>query len=114
MQSVGVGIGVDYSLYVTDRIRQEYAWCGDLDEAIRRAIRTTGMAVSFTATTLIAGIVVWSFSNLRFQAEMAQLLSDPDGDEHARRGLPGAGVRLDRAPKASSPRHLRCLRSNMT
>jgi hypothetical protein len=33
------------------------------------------MAVSFTATTLIAGIVVWSFSNLRFQAEMAQLLS---------------------------------------
>ncbi len=75
VQSVGVGIGVDYSLYVTDRIKQEYVWCGDLDEAIRRAIRTTGMAVSFTATTLIAGIVVWSFSNLRFQAEMAQLLS---------------------------------------
>ena len=75
VQSVGVGIGVDYSLYVTDRIKQEYTWCGDLDEAIRRAIRTTGMAVSFTATTLIAGIVVWSFSNLRFQAEMAQLLS---------------------------------------
>jgi predicted RND superfamily exporter protein len=75
VQSVGVGIGVDYSLYVTDRIRQEYSWCGDLDEAIRRAIRTTGMAVSFTATTLIAGIVVWSFSQLRFQAEMAQLLS---------------------------------------
>jgi len=75
VQSVGVGIGVDYSLYVTDRIKQEFVWCGDLDEAIRRAIRTTGMAVSFTATTLIAGIVVWSFSNLRFQAEMAQLLS---------------------------------------
>jgi len=75
VQSVGVGIGVDYSLYVTDRIRQEYSWCGDLDEAIRRAIRTTGMAVSFTATTLIAGIFVWSFSQLRFQAEMAQLLS---------------------------------------
>ena len=75
VQSVGVGIGVDYSLYVTDRIKQEAVWCGDLDEAIRRAIRTTGMAVSFTATTLIAGIVVWSFSNLRFQAEMAQLLS---------------------------------------
>ncbi len=42
---------------------------------IRRAIRTTGMAVSFTATTLVGGIVWWSFSNLRFQAEMAQLLS---------------------------------------
>jgi predicted RND superfamily exporter protein len=75
VQSVGVGIGVDYAIYVTDRIRQEYSWCGDLDEGIRRAIRTTGMAVSFTATTLVGGIVWWSFSNLRFQAEMAQLLS---------------------------------------
>lgn len=75
VQSVGVGIGVDYAIYITDRIRQEYSWCGDLDEGIRRAIRTTGMAVSFTATTLVGGIVWWSFSNLRFQAEMAQLLS---------------------------------------
>jgi predicted RND superfamily exporter protein len=75
VQAVGVGIGVDYAIYVTDRIRQEYSWCGDLDEGIRRAIRTTGMAVSFTATTLVGGIICWSFSNLRFQAEMAQLLS---------------------------------------
>ncbi len=75
VQSVGVGIGVDYAIYVTDRIRQEYSWCGDLDEGIRRAIRTTGMAVSFTATTLIGGIICWSLSQLRFQAEMAQLLS---------------------------------------
>jgi predicted RND superfamily exporter protein len=75
VQSVGVGIGVDYALYITDRIRQEYSWCGDLDEGIRRAIRTTGMAVTFTATTLVGGIGAWTFSNLRFQAEMAQLLS---------------------------------------
>ncbi|MFQ5699929.1 MAG: RND family transporter [Myxococcota bacterium] len=74
VQGVGVGIGVDYAIYVTDRIRQEYSWCGDLDEGIRRAIRTTGMAVSFTATTLVGGIIGWVASNLRFQAEMAQLL----------------------------------------
>jgi len=41
---------------------------------VRRAVRTTGMAVSFTATTVVGGIILWSFSNLRFQAEMAQLL----------------------------------------
>ena len=74
VQSVGVGIGVDYAIYITDRIRQEASWCGDLDEGIRRAIRTTGMAVSFTATTLVVGIGAWIFSNLRFQAEMAVLL----------------------------------------
>ena len=75
VQSVGVGVGVDYAFYIIDRIRQEYSWCHDIDEAIRRAIRTTGMAVTFTATTLVAGIIPWSISNLRFQAEMAQLLS---------------------------------------
>jgi uncharacterized membrane protein YdfJ with MMPL/SSD domain len=32
------------------------------------------MAVSFTATTITGGIVLWSFSSLRFQAEMAYLL----------------------------------------
>ena len=74
VQSVGVGIGVDYAIYITDRIRQEYSWAGDLDEGIRRAIRTTGMAVTFTATTLVGGIFAWTFSNLRFQAEMAWLL----------------------------------------
>jgi hypothetical protein len=75
VQSVGVGIGVDYAIYIVDRIQQEVAATrGDIDEAIRRAIRTTGMAVSFTATTIVGGIALWSFSSLRFQAEMAQLL----------------------------------------
>ena len=76
VQAVGVGIGVDYAIYIVDRIRQEVANTdGDIDEAIRRAIRTTGMAVTFTATTVVGGIFFWTFSNLRFQAEMARLLT---------------------------------------
>ncbi|MDP6980935.1 MAG: MMPL family transporter [Myxococcota bacterium] len=75
VQSVGVGIGVDYAIYIVDRIRHEVVDTADIDEAVRRAVRTTGMAVSFTATTIVGGIVLWSFSNLRFQADMAQLLS---------------------------------------
>jgi len=74
VQSVGVGIGVDYAIYIVDRIKQEMADSDDLDEAIRRSVRTTGMAVSFTASTIVVGIALWMFSNLRFQAEMAQLL----------------------------------------
>jgi predicted RND superfamily exporter protein len=74
VQSVGVGIGVDYAIYIVDRIRQEVADTADIDEAVRRAVRTTGMAVSFTATTIVGGIFLWTFSNLRFQAEMAYLL----------------------------------------
>jgi hypothetical protein len=75
VQAVGVGIGVDYAIYIVDRIRQEVARTGDVDVAIRRAIETTGLAVTFTATTVVGGIFFWTFSNLRFQAEMAQLLT---------------------------------------
>jgi len=74
VQSVGVGIGVDYAIYIVDRIRQEVRRAGDVDEGIRRAIRTTGLAVCFTATTVAAAIFLWVFSDLRFQAEMAYLL----------------------------------------
>ena len=75
VQSVGVGIGVDYAIYIVDRIRHEVQDTEDIDEAVRRAVRTTGMAVTFTATTIVGGIVLWTFSSLRFQADMAWLLS---------------------------------------
>ena len=74
VQSVGVGIGVDYAIYIVDRIRHEVSDTADIDEAVRRAIRTTGMAVAFTASTIVGGIVLWTFSSLRFQADMAKML----------------------------------------
>ncbi|MFP3441976.1 MMPL family transporter, partial [Pantoea sp. SIMBA_133] len=68
--AVGIGVGIDYSIYMMDRIREEMAKCGDLRESVRRAISTTGMAISFTALTLMAGIIMWViFSNLRFQSD---------------------------------------------
>jgi len=47
----------------------------DLDYAIRRAVSTAGKAVLFTATTMIAGIVFWAWSFLKFQADMGILLA---------------------------------------
>lgn len=74
--AVGMGIGVDYILYVVDRIKREYARMHDHDRAIKRAIQTSGMAVTFTATTLVAGVIPWVWmSDLRFSAEMAMLLA---------------------------------------
>ncbi|MFH0813103.1 MAG: efflux RND transporter permease subunit [Pseudomonadota bacterium] len=74
--SLGVGVGVDYSIYIIDRIKQEYRRLGNVENAIHLAVNTTGKAVSFTATTLVGGIILWYFlSNLRFQAEMSILLS---------------------------------------
>jgi uncharacterized protein len=74
--AVGMGIGVDYILYVVDRIKREYGRLGDADKAIKRAVSTSGMAVTFTATTLVGGVLPWYFlSSLRFSAEMALLLA---------------------------------------
>jgi hypothetical protein len=74
--AVGMGIGVDYILYVVDRIKREYGRLHDYDGAIKRAINTSGMAVTFTATTLVGGVLPWYWmSSLRFSAEMALLLA---------------------------------------
>ena len=74
--AVGVGVGIDYSIYMMDRIRSEMVKLQDLSAAVRQAIRTTGLAISFTAITLIAGIVMWVLlSDLRFQSDAALLLT---------------------------------------
>lgn len=74
--AVGVGVGIDYSIYMMDRIRSEMVALQDLNAAVRQAIRTTGLAISFTAITLIAGIVMWVLlSDLRFQSDAALLLT---------------------------------------
>ncbi|MCG2576898.1 MMPL family transporter [Dechloromonas sp. XY25] len=74
--AVGVGVGIDYAVYFMDRIREEFAALRDIKQAVINAVATTGYAVSFTAVTLIAGVVMWIFmSDLRFQSDAAVLLS---------------------------------------
>jgi hypothetical protein len=74
--AVGVGVGIDYAVYFMDRIREEMAATRSIHRAVVNAVATTGYAVSFTAATLIAGVVMWIFmSDLRFQSDAAVLLS---------------------------------------
>jgi len=74
--AVGVGVGIDYAVYFMDRIREEMAATRSIHKSVINAVATTGYAVSFTAATLIAGVVMWIFmSDLRFQSDAAVLLS---------------------------------------
>ncbi len=76
VQAIGVGIGVDYAIYIVDRILQEREAGLTQIEAVARGIRTTGLAIAFTASTLVAGIIFWiPISSMRFSAEMSLLLS---------------------------------------
>ena len=71
----GIGLGVDYAIYMMDRIKEEMHVADSLQHAITRAVSTTGVAIAITATTLIGGIIMWVFvSDLRFQADAARLL----------------------------------------
>lgn len=73
--AVGIGVGIDYSIYIMDKIREEYMRLNNLQEAVKSAIATTGVAIGFTALALIAGVVMWVFiSTMRFQADAALLL----------------------------------------
>jgi len=73
--AVGIGIGVDYAIYMLDRMREEVRH-RSIDDAVRVALSTTGAAVLFTAVTVVAGIFYWiPGSSLRFNSEMAMLLS---------------------------------------
>jgi predicted RND superfamily exporter protein len=76
VQALGVGVGVDYALYIMDRVVHERKRGHDLIESIQIAIQTTGLAVFFTGSTLVGGIIFWYFiSSLRFAADMSLLLS---------------------------------------
>ncbi len=73
--AAGAGVGVDYGIYHFSRMIDAYDEVGSLDEAVDYATATTGKAIIFTASTMIAGTVFWWFSNLKFQAEMGLLLA---------------------------------------
>jgi predicted RND superfamily exporter protein len=73
---MGVGVGIDYGIYLLSRICEEYtAHKHDLTKAIQVSLTTTGKAIMFTATIMLVGSVPWYFlSDLKFMADMGMLL----------------------------------------
>lgn len=74
--AVGMGIGIDYNIYLMSRMCEEYLADSNYAVLVPNSIFTTGKAIFFTATTMIIGVILWYFlSSLRFQADMGLLLS---------------------------------------
>jgi predicted RND superfamily exporter protein len=73
--TVGVGFGIDYALYIVSRIIEEIRKKHNLEEATKEALCTSGKAVTFTAVTMIMSTALWTFSHIRFDAEMGGLLA---------------------------------------
>lgn len=73
--ALGVGVGVDYGIYLFARTQAYLREGHDLKEAYYRGLRSAGTAVMFTATTMSIGVATWAFSELKFQADMGLLLA---------------------------------------
>ncbi len=73
--ALGVGIGVDYGIYIYSKLDHFLKQGLDLENAYRETLKTTGKAVAFTGLTLAVGVVLWVFSSIKFQADMGILLT---------------------------------------
>ena len=73
--ALGVGIGVDYALYILSVTMAFMREGQSLSEAYYRALLFTGKVVALTGLTLAAGVATWAFSPIKFQADMGILLA---------------------------------------
>lgn len=72
---LAVGIGVDYAFYIYNRLQLHLSSGQPIVKALEHSILEVGMATIFTAITLAVGVATWSFSVLKFQADMGKLLA---------------------------------------
>ncbi|MCR4308592.1 MAG: MMPL family transporter, partial [Deltaproteobacteria bacterium] len=72
---LAVGIGVDYAFYIYNRLQLHLGQGESIYQAMEKALAFEAMATIFTAITLAVGVVTWSFSPLKFQADMGKLLA---------------------------------------
>jgi predicted RND superfamily exporter protein len=73
--ALGVGVGVDYGIYVYARLSRFLKEGLPLPEAYQRTLYSTGKAVGFTGITLAIGVATWMWSPIKFQADMGILLT---------------------------------------
>jgi uncharacterized membrane protein YdfJ with MMPL/SSD domain len=68
---IGIGVAVDYSLFVLARYREEIRGGAERDDARRVALRTSGLAVTFSGVTVmlsLAGLYLVDSTTIRSMA----------------------------------------------
>lgn len=73
--ALGVGIGVDYGIYILSTMNSELKKGANVHDAYLAALKERGSAVLITGVTLAIGVSTWFFSDLKFQVDMGILLT---------------------------------------
>lgn len=73
--ALGVGVGVDYAVYIYSKLGEYIERGESLEDAFIHAMHTTGRPVIFTGVVLGVGVGAWIFAPLKFQADMGIMLT---------------------------------------
>lgn len=73
--ALGVGIGVDYGIYIYTALQSHLRDGLALQQAYFHALQSSGTAVAFTGLTLAVGVGTWIYSPIKFQADMGLMLT---------------------------------------
>ncbi len=73
--ALGVGVGVDYGIYIYSRFQSHLDEGMTIYQAYHETLKVTGSGVLVTGITLAIGTATWIFSPLQFQADMGILLT---------------------------------------
>jgi predicted RND superfamily exporter protein len=73
--ALGVGVGVDYGIYIYSRFQSHLNEGMTIYQAYHETLKVTGSGVLITGITLAIGTATWIFSPLQFQADMGILLT---------------------------------------
>ena len=71
--AISIGVGIDYSIHMTQRFREEIRRNPSRLSAIKRAARGTGVALVASAVSSIAGFVILGFAPMPMFAAYGQL-----------------------------------------
>ncbi|MDF1830656.1 efflux RND transporter permease subunit [Cycloclasticus pugetii] len=73
--AMGVGVGVDYGIYLFARMVAHNSAGEPLQKSYYESLKEVGTGVVFTSVTMTIGVLTWYFSDLKFQADMGILLA---------------------------------------
>src|SRR6204780_4635166 len=68
---IGLGVGIDYSLFIVTRFRENYLASGDLDDALVEAMDTSGRAILLAGATVVIALLGMFATGVAFMYGLA-------------------------------------------
>ncbi len=68
---IGLGVGVDYALFIVTRFRENYTTVGDIDDAVIGAMDTSGRAILLAGTTVVIALLGMFVTGVSFMYGLA-------------------------------------------